>query len=93
MRHRLFNGLTKLRTRTTLREQGYGVDEASALLANCESAQIEQAAKQANVSLPENNAVGAIGDGTIINAILEFLKSEQGQALIAALIQILLSLI
>lgn len=33
---------------------------------------------------------GAIGDGTIINAIIDFFKSPQGQALIQALIELLL---
>lgn len=33
---------------------------------------------------------GAIGDGTILNVIIEFFKSPQGQALIAALIELLI---
>jgi len=33
---------------------------------------------------------GKIGDGTIINAILTFLKSPQGQAIITALVNALL---
>jgi len=36
--------------------------------------------------------VGKLGDGTIIQAILAFLKSPQGQQLIAALVQMLLHL-
>lgn len=36
---------------------------------------------------------GAIGDGTILQAIIDFFKSPQGQALIAALIQMLIHLI
>lgn len=35
--------------------------------------------------------VGAIGDGTIIQAIVDWFKSPQGQALIAALIKVLLA--
>jgi hypothetical protein len=34
---------------------------------------------------------GAFGDGSIIQAILEWFKSPQGQAVIAALIKILLA--
>ena len=36
---------------------------------------------------------GAIGDGTIIQAIIDFFKSPQGQALIDALIQLLIGLL
>lgn len=36
---------------------------------------------------------GAIGDGKIIDAIIEFFKSEQGKALIDALIKLLLGLL
>jgi len=35
----------------------------------------------------------AIGDGSIIRSILEFLASEEGRALISAIIQILIGLI
>lgn len=37
--------------------------------------------------------VGAIGDGKIIDAIIEWFKSPQGQALIAALVQLILGLL
>jgi hypothetical protein len=38
-------------------------------------------------------AVGKLGDGTILQAILDFLKSPQGQQLIDALVKMLLALL
>lgn len=53
---------------------------------------IAMAAIQAKVEVPDFDGM-ALGDGTIIQAIIDFFKSEAGQKLIDAIVQLLLSLI
>ena len=99
VRHPLFNGLLKLHTRRALTRQGYSHDEASALVAMAGQAEIDRAEVDSDTTLPAEavegvvGVVAALGDGAILKALLDFLKSPQGQALIQALIAILLAMI
>lgn len=52
---------------------------------------IELASLQSDIPILQDYQ--KIGDGTIIQAILEFLKSEQGKKLIDAILTIILSLL
>lgn len=54
---------------------------------------VHGAAYDVAVSLGMKPVIGAIGDGSIIAAIVAFFQSPQGQALMAALIKLLLGLI
>lgn len=47
----------------------------------------------ASVAAPSPGTVGAIGDGTIVKAILDFFKSPQGQQIIDAIVKLLLGLL
>ena len=91
MRHPFFYAMVRLRTRATLRSQGYNPWQVNDLMDATEDDLIDVAAVQAQVTVPPT--VGELGDGAILKAIIDFLKSEQGQALIKALITLLLSLI
>lgn len=77
----------RAKTRLELRKAGYNFRQINDVIDSVDDIAVQAAAAQANVSL------GAIGDGTLIQAILDFLKSEQGQALIAALVKMLIALI
>lgn len=89
--HPLFYGVVKLRARRELLEQGYGRSEVRALMVLCDDARVDEAVASSGASVPQ--VASAIGDGSIIKAIMEFLQSEAGQALIKALLALLMSLI
>lgn len=84
MRHPLFNALVRRAARRELEKRGYTDQNIDDMLACATSDVIADAQAKAGVEM------GAIGDGTILNAIIEFLKSPAGQALIQALIALLL---
>ncbi len=83
----LFHALVRLRVAAGLREHGHSVLDARHLSESLTSEVIDAQ----TAATPE--AVGAIGDGTIIQAIVDFFKSPAGQQLIQALIQLLIGLI
>ncbi len=58
-----------------------------------DDATIHNAAYDEALKLGMKPVVGAFGDGHIIAAIVAFLQSPQGQALMAALIKLLLGLL
>lgn len=78
----LFHEVTRLRVAAALRRQGHSVLDARELSHSLTAATIEAAVP------PE--AVGAIGDGTILQKLIDFLNSPAGKALIDALIQLLI---
>lgn len=87
MRHPVFYSLVQARVRRQLRRQGVTGDDLDDAMQACRAELID-------ATVAEQPAlVGAIGDGKILNAILDFLRSEQGQALVSALVKILLALI
>lgn len=81
----VFHGLVRLRVAAGLRRAGHGVIEAREL-----SHALTGDVIDAHMG-PESTK--AIGDGTIINAIMEFLASPAGQALIDALIKLLIGML
>ncbi len=95
MFHSAFYVRTRIFTRLALRTQGYSRPQINAMLDAADDATIDQAVAESGTKPPGALTVGmaAIGDGHIIDAILEFLKSPEGQALISALIKILLAVI
>ncbi len=83
--HPILNRLTKLRVAAELRKtHGIGWDESRDLADSLTDDVIDSAVHQTE------GAVGAIGDGTLLQKLLDFFASPQGQALIALLIKILL---
>jgi len=85
----LFYRLVKMRTRLALRRRGVSGLDAWAAVEDMDDETIDAVAAAGG---PMATAAG-IGDGKILDAILEFLRSEQGQALIAALVKLLLGLL
>lgn len=91
MRGPVFRTMIRVRASRGLRRLGYSHVEVAEMMDDCDDDVIDAAAVSAAVTIPPTT--GAIGDGSIIAAIVEFLKSEQGQALIKALIALLIGLI
>ena len=85
----LFYRLVKMRTRLALRRRGVSGLDAWAAVEDLDDATIDAVAAAGG---PMATAAG-LGDGKILDAILEFLRSEQGQMLIAALVKLLLGLL
>lgn len=84
MKGPLFRVRTQLGVAAGLREKGYGLLEARRLSQTVDDDLITAAAMQAGVP------TGAIGDGTILQAIIDFFKSPLGQSLIQAIIALLI---
>jgi len=82
--HPILTRVIRFRVAVELRKQGHTFDEAHELAGQLTDDMIHAGVEQTD------GAVGAIGDGTILQKIIDFLSSPQGQALIALLIKILL---
>ncbi len=81
----------KVRARHELRSKGYSFSEINTAMGQIDDHALEAAAIMAG---PETEgAVHALGDGKLIDAILAFLKSDAGKALIDALTKMLIALI
>lgn len=81
---------TRLELRKALRHRGMNFLDINAVMADLKDEAIDSVVK----AMPEvTAAVGAFGDGSIIQAIIDFFASPAGQALIQALISILIGLI
>lgn len=81
--------------RSVLREtlendpRGFTAESIDAAVNHVDRFAVQYACEESNVPLKAMpNA--AIGDGTIINAIINFFKSPQGQAIITALVNALI---
>ena len=85
-----FHPLLRLRCRAELRRQGKGPSEINSIMANWDDDMVPVAVGMLNEE--QQAAVGALGDGTILEKILEFLKSPAGQALLQILLQLLMGL-
>ncbi len=85
----MFHPLTRAAVRRELRSRGVSFRESFVLAASLTDDDIDGAV-QAVEGCPE--AVGKIGDGTIIRAIAEFFESPLGKALIQLLTSLLLGL-
>lgn len=82
-------------TRIALREtleadpRGFSADSIDAAMSHVDRAAVAYACEESGVPMTAM-PMGKIGDGTIIQAILTFLKSPQGQTIITALVNALL---
>lgn len=89
----IFNVAVRMKMREKLREKGYGPLQIARALRHIDDEVINSVMADAE-TLSGVKVVGtAIGDGKIIDAILEWLKSPQGQAFIDALLKLLLGLL
>lgn len=89
MSNRLYP-LLRLRCRSELRRQGRNYSEINSIMDGWDDAVVPIAVAM----LPPEHAdeFGALGDGTIIQAIIEFLKSPAGQMLIQLILSLLMGL-
>jgi hypothetical protein len=88
----LFCVLVRAEARKAYRAQGFSFGEswrkAAELTDDVIAAAVPDAEKVAGVKV-----VGQLGDGSLLAALIEFLKSPQGQALIQALLKLLMGLL
>lgn len=83
----LFKVATNVRVRLALRAKGYSRAQINFAIDCIDDDMIASAMTTAGVD------ASAIGDGTIIGAIIDWLKSPQGQAFLDALLKLLLGLL
>lgn len=88
----LFNIRLRMATRLALRKEGKGFMEIQELMSGFTDDLPQVAAGMCGVAIPAEFGAEAIGDGSILKAILDFLKSEQGQALIKMILMLLMGL-
>lgn len=87
---------TRVALRIALRQHGLGFYEISQVVAGMDEEDIELAATLSGTSEKVQqlrSLQSGIGDGSIIRAIWEWLKSEEGKAFLEWLIKILLGLL
>jgi hypothetical protein len=72
-----------------LRHCGYTFRQVRDAMSCVDSDVVDAAAMMAGVV----EKVGAIGDGKILQAIIDFFKSPEGQALIKAIVEMLITLL
>lgn len=78
--------------RRLLRDKGYTRSQINSVIDNVDEDSVAMAAQISKTDLSAM-PVGQLGDGTIIQAIIAFFQSPTGQALIAALVQMLIHLL
>lgn len=89
----VFNAVVRMRLRQEFRKQGLGVIE-SIRKANQATDEVISGLTDDAEKISGTKVVGtAIGDGKIIDAIVDFFKSPQGQAFLDALLKLLLGLL
>lgn len=86
----VFYAVTRLATRRELRKSGLRQAQVNDLMDACDDDVIDAAEVAASVAPAD---LAKIGDGTILQAIIDFLKSDAGQALLKALVTMLLTLL
>lgn len=91
MAHPFLYPLARAAARRELRRQGKSFSESFRLVDDATDEMVDVAVAYAGVGPVA--VMQGLGDGKIIDAILEFLRSEQGQAVIAALVKLLLGLL
>jgi hypothetical protein len=86
--HPILNAVIRRRLIVELHKtHGYSMADARELAGELDDDTINNGIKQTEGA---TEAVGALGDGSFLQKILDFLASPQGQAMIALLIKILL---
>lgn len=83
----VFYLFARTKARQALRAKGYSFRQINSAMDELDDDSIDVVAEDSKIT------VGAIGDGSIIAAIIAFFQSEQGQALIKALVEMLIALI
>ena len=86
--HPLFYSLVRVHARAALRKKGLTRSQVNDAIDAATDDVVDAAVAESKATPP---APGAFGDGTIIQAIIDFLKSPAGQQIIAILIQIILA--
>lgn len=98
MSHPILLLLTRAKTRQTLRAKGHSLAESIQLASLVDDDMLDAAVSQSpeevkkkvgELSLSGGNMVGAIGDGSILKLITDFLGSDLGKALIAIILSLL----
>lgn len=99
MIHPFFHLQTRIETRFALKRAGYSFSQVNDAIEILDPDTIEMYASAAGIAIPDfaaqtaEGATGKIGDGSILAAIIAFFKSPQGQALLAFIMKMLISLI
>lgn len=96
MRHPIARGMLLLRTRESLSDMGFSRDERRAMIAAVDDEMIAAAEAQSGVTLPDQSMLaaavgGPLDDRPILKMIVDFLKSPEGQALLKALLALILA--
>lgn len=86
----VFRARTQIAVAAALRQRGLGFFEARKLASSVDDDTIQLAMSMAPPEVV--GAVGALGDGTILQAIIDFFKSPLGQQLIQLILSLLLGL-
>lgn len=90
--HPFLNAVVRRRVVVELRKaHGLSLHEARELVAELDDDTINEGIKQVAPTVEGGaEAVGAIGDGVILQKIIDFINSPTGQALIALLLKLLM---
>lgn len=86
----LFKARTQMAVAAGLRSRGFGIFEARRLSQTVDNETIQMAVAMAPAGVSAK--VGAIGDGTIIQAIIDFFNSPLGKQLIDLIISLIMGL-
>lgn len=79
----------RAKVREQLRARGHGFGEALRLAGQVDAAALSAAASVAPTAV--GAALRALGDGPVLQAIIDFLRSDPGKALIQVLLGLLLA--
>lgn len=102
MFHPLFNLLARIEVRRGLVAEGHSPFKAGRTLRQYFDDAVETAAATAGVAVPAQfslqddggeGLVGAFGDGEIIKAIREWLRSEEGRAFVSTVLKLILAIL
>lgn len=86
----IFYVMVRNRLQSELREAGMTFSEARHAVDDLTDDVVDSAVGQVDDTPEGVGAVYTIGDGKLLSGIFDFLQSEQGQALIALLLKVLL---
>lgn len=86
--HPVLNAFLRRRLVVELHKaHGMSIADARQMTADLDDEEIDSAVEQTEGA---KEAVGAIGDGSLLQKLIDFISSPQGQALIALLIKLIL---
>ncbi len=90
MAHPLLTQLIRARVRQSLRAEGHSLLESIQLAGSVDGDLVDTALAASPEAVAQIDAVGALGDGTLIQKFLDFLNTDLGKALIALIKMLLL---